>query len=219
MSGEGASGSAMFGKAVALLSGVLLFACSTVGVRSAEEPRFSVVAQVGAVEVRQYAPRLAAETVVDGDEEGTRNTGFRRLAGYIFGGNRGGTKIEMTAPVAQDAAGEKIAMTAPVAQSRDAAGRWRIRFFMPSGQTLATLPQPNDPSVVLVTVPAETYAVLRFTGIPSANAVASHTATLVAALEGSAWRPVGAPVAWFYDPPWTLPPLRRNEVAVPVSPK
>ena len=27
----------------------------------------------------------------------------------------------------------------------------------------------------------------------------------------------GDPVVWFYDPPWTLPPLRRNEVAVRVT--
>jgi len=209
----------MFGKLMALASGLALFACSAVGVREAEEPSYKIVAQVGAVEIRQYGPRVAAETVVEGDEEGTRSAGFRRLAGYIFGGNQGGAKIAMTAPVAQDSAGETIAMTAPVAQTRDAAGRWRIRFFMPSSFTLATLPKPNDPLVLLVPVPPETMAVLRFSGTTGAEAVARETSTLVAALEASAWRPAGAPVAWFYDPPWTLPPLRRNEVAVPVSPK
>jgi hypothetical protein len=209
----------MLGRLMAIASGLALFACSAVGVREAEEPRFKLVAQVGAVEIRQYGPRVAAETVVEGDEEGTRSAGFRRLAGYIFGGNQGGTRIAMTAPVGQEQAGAQIAMTAPVAQTRDAAGRWRIRFFMPSSYSLATLPKPNDPLVLLVDVPAETMAVLRFSGWTGADAVATQTAALVAALEGSAWRPAGVPVAWFYDPPWTLPPLRRNEVAVPVSPK
>ncbi len=209
----------MGAKIVAILSALTLFACSAVGVRQAEEPSFTVVALLGAVQVRQYGPRIAAETVVDGDEEATRSAGFRRLAGYIFGANHGGTKIAMTAPVAQDAAGASIAMTAPVAQARDAAGRWRIRFFMPAGYTLDTLPQPNDPTVTLVPVPPETVAVLRFSGGTGAEAVAARTADLVAALEGSAWQPAGEPVAWFYDPPWTLPPLRRNEVAIPVSPK
>ena len=209
----------MLSKLMALLSGLALAACSTVGVRGAEEPAFTVVASIGMVQVRQYAARVAAETVVDGDEEGSRSAGFRRLAGYIFGGNHGGVKIAMTAPVAQDAAGTRIAMTAPVAQTQDPSGRWRIRFYMPAGSTLANLPQPNDPTVELVAVPPETVAVLRFSGIPSAGSVATQTGQLVAALEGSAWRPTGAPVAWFYDPPWTLPPLRRNEVAIPVSPK
>jgi SOUL heme-binding protein len=209
----------MLRQLAALTSTLVLICCSTVGVRDTEEPAFTVVASIGAVQVRQYGPRLAAETVVDGDEEATRNAGFRRLAGYIFGGNQGGVKIAMTAPVAQEAAGTRIGMTAPVAQSRDAAGRWRIRFFMPAGFTLATLPQPNDPTVALVTVAPETVAVLRFSGTLGADAVAARTGELVGALEGSAWRPAGEPVAWFYDPPWTLPPLRRNEVALPVSPR
>jgi hypothetical protein len=209
----------MWAKAMAILSALALFACSTVGVRQAEEPAYTVAAQLGAVQVRQYGPRIAAETVVDGDEEATRSAGFRRLAGYIFGANHGGSKIAMTAPVAQAAAGDTIAMTAPVGQTRDSAGRWRIRFFMPSSYTLATLPQPDDATVELVPVPPETFAVLRFSGTPSPEAVAARTADLVAALEGTAWRPAGEPVAWFYDPPWTLPPLRRNEVAIPVSPK
>jgi hypothetical protein len=209
----------VLGKLAAIASGLALFACSAVGARQAEEPSYKVLAEVGWTEIRQYGPRIAAETTVDGDEEATRSAGFRRLAGYIFGDNQGGTKIAMTAPVAQDAVGTKIAMTAPVAQTRDASGRWRIRFYMPASYTMATLPKPNDAAVVLVQVPPETFAVVRFSGSTSAESVASHTADLVRGLETGAWRPAGAPVAWFYDPPWTLPPLRRNEVAIPVSPR
>ena len=68
-------------------------------------------------------------------------------------------------------------------------------------------------------LPPETVAVLRFSGTPSPDAVAARTGELVKALAASAWQPAGAPVAWFYDPPWTIPSLRRNEVAVPVSPR
>ena len=102
----------------ALLSGVLLAACSVIGVRAGtEEPKYDVVARQGTgaseVEIRRYAPRLAAETTVAAaSETAARSEGFRRLAGYIFGGNRGQAKIAMTAPVAQSP--EKIAMTAPV---------------------------------------------------------------------------------------------------------
>jgi hypothetical protein len=190
----------------AVLGGAALAACSAVGARQAEEPAYSVAAELGDVQVRQYGPRVAAETVLDGNEEDARSIGFRHLADYFSGANRSGAKIALTAPEAQDAAGP----AAPVAQAGETFGRWRIRFFMPRGDTLATLPQPNDASVVLVAVPPETLAVLRFSGTASAEAVAARTADLVAALEGT---------AWFYDPPWTLPPLRRNEVAIPVSPK
>jgi hypothetical protein len=198
----------------ALVTGAALAACSVVGVREAEEPRFAVVEHLGAVEVRQYGPRIAAETQVSGGEIDARGVGFRRLAGYIFGGNRSRTKLAMTAPVAQ--AKESIAMTAPVAQARDASGQWTIRFFMPAKYTMEMLPSPLDPAVQLVAVPGETLAVLRFAGSTSPDAVEAKQRGLLQALQGSAWQPAGAPVAWFYDPPWTLPPFRRNEVAVEV---
>ena len=207
----------MFAKIAAMLSALSLFACSTVGVRDNEEPKFTVAGHIGQVEIRQYGPRIAAETAVAGDEMAARNAGFRRLADYIFGGNHARAQIGGGAPPAQQSAGTKIAMTIPVGQAQDDAGHWRIRFFMPSYFTMATLPEPNDKQVQLVAVPPETLAVLQFSGTTAPEAVAARTGELVAALEGSAWRPAGAPVAWFYDPPWTLPPLRRNEVAVPVT--
>ena len=205
-----------------LLGSLLLGACSAFGIRSGtEEPRYDAVERLGSVEIRRYAPRLAAETVVPGDAYNARGEGFRRLAGYIFGGNAGRRRIDMTAPVAQSGAGadaesggERIDMTAPVAQAPGEGG-WAIRFFLPAA--LADPPAPNDARVRIVPVPEETLAVLRFSGTATADAVAERTKALVAALSGTAWRPAGEPVAWFYDPPWTLPPLRRNEVAVPVA--
>jgi hypothetical protein len=168
------------------------------------------------LEIRRYGPRIAAETTVTGQGERARNAGFRRLAGYIFGGNTARTSIAMTAPVAQ--ASEKIAMTAPVGQTPDGAGAWRIQFIMPSQYSLDTLPTPKDPSVRLVAIEPETFAVLRFSGSTRDEAVSSRKAELLRRLAGSGWRPEGEPEAWFYDPPWRLPSQRRNEVAVRVAP-
>lgn len=209
----------MFARIAALAAGLAVAACSVVGDRrGTEEPPFDVVGRAGEVEIRRYLPRIAAETEIEADAEAARNAGFRRLAGYIFGGNRGAEKIAMTAPVAQaPAGGERIAMTAPVAQQPAGPGRWTIRFYMPAQWTMATLPMPDDPAVRLVEVPGETMAVLRFSGDRGAEAVAARQAELMRALDGSAWTPRAAPVAWFYDPPWTLPWLRRNEVAVKVD--
>lgn len=182
-----------------------------------EEPRFTVVDKIGVIEVRQYGTRLAADVVVQGDEESARSDGFRLLADYIFGNNTSRTKIAMTAPVAQERS-EKIAMTAPVSQTRDGEG-WRVRFFMPAKYTRKTLPQPNNPAVQVVELPGETMAVLRFSNSRSAETIAQQTSALLRGIESSRWAVAGAPVTWLYDPPWTLPFFRRNEVAVPVKPR
>ena len=195
-------------------------ALSIVGIRvGTEEPHYLSTHLTGGVDIRTYGPRLAAETTVTADEDRARNIGFRRLAGYIFGANHRDQQISMTAPVARqaDRKGDDIAMTAPVAQSRTSDDRWTIRFFMPSKWTMETLPTPDDDDVALVTVPGETVAVLRFTGDRGPAAVASRTAELLDALRAAGIEPVGEPVAWFYDPPWTLPFRRRNEIAIAVE--
>lgn len=186
---------------------------SVVGVRrGTEEPAYSVERVCAGFEVRRYGHRIAAETTVTADEQAARTIGFRRLAGYIFGGNHAATKIAMTAPVAQ----QQIAMTAPVVQESGADGEWVIRFFMPADMTMQSLPQPDDPAVRLVDVAAATVAVRRFSGSRGGRAVRSQTAQLLTTLRQSGFEPAGVPAAWFYDPPWTVPALRRNEVAVPV---
>lgn len=178
---------------------------SLVGIRSGtEEPRYDVHDRVHGLEVRRYGPRIAAETTVTADEERARDTGFRRLAGYIFGSNENKSKI---------------AMTAPVSQSGGPGNSSVVRFYMPSRWTMPTLPTPMDRSVELVEVPGETLAVLRFTGDRGRGAVAERSAELLRKLEATAWTATGPPVAWFYDPPWTVPFRRRNEVAVPVAPR
>ena len=207
---------------VAVGAALMTTACSTVGVRSGtEEPAYQSVATVGEIDIRLYGERIAAQTEVTGNSDAARNQGFRRLAGYIFGGNAQRASIAMTAPVSQAGTGgsQTIAMTAPVAQTPSGVDRWTVQFFMPAAYAMAELPIPNDPTVELVVVPAETYAVVRFSGVGSVRAVETHKAQLLAGLAGSGWTVLGEPVVWFYDPPWTLPPMRRNEVAIRVEPR
>lgn len=207
--------------AVTVLGGI----GNIVGIRAGtEEPRFTVVERIDEVEIRRYGPRLTAETEAGGSAERARNEGFEKLASYIFGGNTSRASIAMTAPVAQSggrrtAQGMSIAMTAPVAQSEVAGGVWRIQFVMPAKYTRETLPMPNDPAIRIVDVPAQDYAVLRFSGSRTSAAVAAKTEALKAAVASGRWRITAQPLAWFYDPPWTLPFLRRNEVAAPVAPR
>lgn len=192
-----------------------LSACSVFGMRSGtEEPPFTIVSRVGEVEIRRYPARLIAEMDAPGDEASARSAAFRPLAAYIFGENLAGERIGMTAPVAQ--AGERIGMTAPVAQTGQE-GSWRIGFFMPARYTEANLPRPRDARITIRTLPAEDAAVLRFSGLPTPEAVALASASLVRALSGSEWAAAGPGGAWFYDPPWTIPGLRRSEAWLPVT--
>jgi hypothetical protein len=189
------------------------------GVRTGtEEPPHSVEKLGDGVEIRTYETRIAAETTVTDTEEGARSAGFRRLAGYIFGGNHANTKIAMTAPVAQQKpAAIQIAMTAPVAQSAGSGDDWVIRFYMPSKWSMSDLPSPDDDRVRLVDVPPQTVAVLRFSGNRDGRAVTGKTEELRNILRTHGFDETGKVTAWFYDPPWTLPFLRRSEVAIPVS--
>jgi hypothetical protein len=208
-----------FGGLAAVAAAAVTSACTVVGVRDGtEEPRHDIIGLVNGAEVRRYAPRLAAEVTVGGDEVAARSEGFGPLARFIFGANEAGEKVAMTAPVAQ-ARSEKIAMTVPVTQEPAGNGEWTIRFFMPAEYTAETLPRPKDARVRIVTVPEETYAVLRFRGSTGPDAVAAQKTRLMAALATGPWAPVAEPEAWFYDPPWTIPNLRRNEVVVRVTPR
>jgi hypothetical protein len=191
-------------------------AVQIVGVRvGVEEPQYRTLMKDGPLELREYPARIVAETTVTGDAEAARNAGFRKVAAYIFGANGGSREVAMTSPVVQRG-GQEIAMTSPVVQAPSAEA-WKIQFVMPARYSLETLPKPSDADVHLRQEPAARYAVVRFTGSRSGPAVEARTQTLLQQARARGWRTKAAPVAWFYDPPWTLPPLRRNEVAVEVE--
>ncbi len=194
--------------------GALLAAASSA--MALEQPSYRVVERREDLEVREYAPYLVAETVVAGSREEAGNAGFRILAGYIFGKNKGERKIAMTAPVTQ-AEPAKIAMTAPVAQAGQE-GRWTIQFMMPSAYTLETLPEPLDPAVSFRVVPARRVAALTYSGTWSASRYEAHLAKLRAALERAGLVAVGEPVWARYDPPYMPWFLRTNEILVELAP-
>jgi len=185
-----------------------------------EEPAFDTVKSAGDFEVRRYAPMIVAETLVEGELWGASNDGFRVIAGYIFGNNEsvtkgGSEKIAMTAPVAMEPAAEKIAMTAPVT-TEAAGGRYRMHFVMPSQYTMATLPRPKDDRVKLRELPPQRMAVVKFSGLAGEAKVKEKTEALQAWMKAEGLEAGGAPQLARYDPPWTLPFLRRNEVMVPL---
>lgn len=148
-----------------------------------------------------------------------RREGFRRLARYIFGANRAGRDIAMTAPVAAAGRGGRIAMTVPVASGASGAGHLAMRFFLPAALTAQSAPAPIDARVRIVTEPARRMAVLRWAGAIRPEATRAAEARLVARLARTSWQAEGEPESWFYDPPSTPFFLRRNEAVVAVTPR
>ena len=180
-----------------------------------EEAPYQVVKSSGMFEVREYAPHILAEILVDGDLEDAGNQAFRPLFNYISGANRSRTKIAMTAPVSQEASGEKISMTAPVSQQRTR-DQWAISFMMPASFTLETLPVPENPAITLRQVPAHRVAAVRYSGTWSEKNYQRYRQELETWIRENGLKIAGDPVWARYNPPFTLWFLRRNEILIPV---
>jgi len=200
---------------IGLLS-VLGAGCSAFGIRTAEEARYKAVVKEGRFQVREYADAVTAETVVDEGYGRAGNVAFRRLAGYIFGNNKSRAKIAMTAPVLQQKASEKIPMTAPVLQEKSGQG-WRMTFVLPAKYTLQDAPEPSDPTVVIKAEKGRKVAVVRYSGWLSAASMERAAAKLRSWLEQKKYKAVSEPRLAAYDPPWTVPFLRRNEVHIDIE--
>jgi hypothetical protein len=179
-------------------------------VSNVEQPKYQVVESTGNIEIRDYAPMIVAEAEVAGDRRNAIGKGFRIIADYIFGNNTSAQKVPMTAPVTQQGS-EKIAMTAPVTQ-QGGGNIWRVRFVMPSSYTMEALPKPKNPAVKLKEIGAKRYAVIRFSGMSGEDNLKRRTVELNAFISAKNLTPLSAPTYAFYNPPWTLPFLRRNEV-------
>ena len=180
-----------------------------------EQPSYNVVDSWGDIELRDYPGLIAAEVEAPGERKQAINAGFRMIADYIFGNNAPRQKIAMTAPVTQQPR-ESIAMTAPVSQ-QVSGNIWRVRFIMPSSYTLETLPTPNNPEVKLIKVPAERVAAIRFSGLAGDDSITHHRQLLLERIAREGLTIHGEPTLAFYNPPWTLPFLRRNEILAKVS--
>ena len=170
-----------------------------------EQPKYVVERSAGQIEVRRYPAMIVAQVKETGARKAAIGEGFSAIAGYIFGGNRSSQKVAMTAPVLQRSDGAR------------ADGAWTVQFVMPREWSLATLPKPNDPRVTLAAQPAATFAVIRFSGHAGDATIATKTQALDAFIASQNLQASGAPVLAFFNPPWTLPSLRRNEIMVEVD--
>ena len=186
-------------------------------VMATEEPKYELIEKSGKLELRQYQPMLIAEVLVDGNMDQASGIGFRLIADYIFGNNitKAGNsqKIKMTAPVTIEPRSEEISMTIPISLKKNS-GRWQVSFVMPRKYTLDTIPLPNNKQIMLRKIPARKVAILEFSGFVNEKNTASRAQELLKWMDKKNLISTGSIELSRYDPPWTLPFLRRNEISV-----
>ncbi len=203
-----------------------LGACSVFGGKAAEEPSYRIVLKDDKIEVRAYENFAVAWTKVSGDFDKAVATGFRRIFKYITGSNLGETKIEMTAPVLttprEAGAGETVF---PEPSRSSDAGRvsrlagtgieaWSTGFILPSGYTTATAPRPASSTIFVTDVESRCMASIRFSGFLDNEKAEGARQTLARWIEARGLEHLGDWMVAGYNPPWTIPVLRRNEVLV-----
>ena len=190
-----------------------------------EEPKYTISEKESPFEVRRYDPILIAEVFVEGSRDEASNKGFRMIADFIFGNNEGlqkeSQKIAMTAPVVVEPNidSKKIAMTAPVTVDQSDEKGWRVQFVMPKEYTLDTLPKPKNPQVKIREISSKYYAVMIFSGLNNSEKIENNTKMLKDWITSKNLTAIGIPQLARYNPPWTLPPWRRNEILIEIEPK
>ena len=199
-----------------ILFAVVVMIAGGVDAMAIEEAKYTISVKENRFEIRDYAPHILAETIVEGDLEGAGSKAFNRLFQYISGNNQTQVKLDMTAPVSQKPETQEIAMTTPVSQQR-IQGKWAVSFMMPASYTLDTLPEPVDPNITLREVPSQRIAAVRYSGFWSEKNFLQNKLELISWIERKGLTIVGEPVWARYNSPFSLWFLRRNEVLIPVE--
>lgn len=168
-----------------------------------EIPRYEVMKKESNFELRNYSNLILAETIVDNNFDESSNIGFRRLAGYIFGGNTSKQKIAMTTPVGQELR----------------QGKFVISFTMPSNYTIESLPVPDDKNVSLKALGKREVAAIIFSGTWSQSRYEAHLVELKKWIKLKNLKVINDPIFARYNPPWTPWFMRRNEILIEVSTK
>ena len=201
-----------------LVTHILGSAVNTFGIRTGETPKYDVMHEDGELEIRRYAAFLRAKTFATGDYAASSGAGFKRLASYISGHNGGNVRLYPPDSLAQsNLRGEPIAMTTPVLQA-PVEGGWTMAFILPRKYTFSTAPKPLDAQIELEQVPPQTMAILRYSGSVDEDRIQRKFRELRGWVQSIGWRSISEPVAAQYDPPFTIPFLKRNEVLVRAEP-
>jgi len=182
---------------------IIILWCILVGpiMSNVEKPKYHVISSQENIEIRKYNPMIIALVEVQGERKEAIKGGFKILADYIFGNNKSKEDIPMTAPVRQQKFQEN----------------WQISFIMPSEYNMETLPQPNNKNISLKELPSKKYIVINFSGMISDQNIALHEEKLKKYTLENEMHILSSPIYAFYNPPWTLPFMRRNEIMIEIN--
>jgi hypothetical protein len=205
---------------LAALASSIMAACSMFGHSGVDIASYKVLEKDGSVEIRRYDSMVLATTDMPGGMDKGDNQAFQKLFDYISGANISADKIAMTAPVfmqeTQD--GQKIAMTAPVFMNENSI-RETMSFVLPANFSFESAPKPTDPNVRIGKIENLTVAAIQFSGFLNSSNIQSHKDMLENWIKSSAYTQIAPYQVAGYNPPWTIPLLRRNEVLIPVEKK
>ncbi|KAG0560532.1 hypothetical protein M758_10G183100 [Ceratodon purpureus] len=187
---------------------------------------YDLVRRAADYEIRDVKSYVVAETTMSGRsgfDFSSSGQAFNTLAAYLFGKNSKRSEMAMTTPVMTNrgqSEGEKMDMTTPVIQQRRAGeGQWRMSFVLPAKYN-EDAPLPVDSAVSIRRVPAKTVAVAVFSGFVTDDEVKRREQALRRALLKDPVVRVKAdaqPEVAQYNPPFTLPFMRRNEVSLEIE--
>lgn len=166
-------------------------------INNVETQEYALVKQDDPIEIRIYERSIIAKTKIKGDYDEASGGGFRKLAGYIFGGND---------------KQKQIAMTSPVWMSGDS-NEGEMHFMMPSAYDSADLPTPQDQSVRIDSFQGGKFAAIRFSGYADDEKIDKYTSELVAWLNQNDYDASGEVFYAGYDAPFKVYG-RRNEVLI-----
>ena len=194
--------------------------CITLNTMALEKPDYEILYEDGNIEYRLYEPYLVAQTEVSMDDNynSASNEGFRRLFKYITGSNTSEVDIAMTAPVqmSMDGSGQTIDMTAPVQQIENK-NFLQVAFMLPSKFDIKNAPIPTDERVTIKQIPARIMAVIRYSGRWTEKNRSKYEYRLRENLELHAITAISQTETAAYNPPFTPPFMRRNEIMLEVE--
>lgn len=203
-------------KLVVILSSLAASSCSVFGVNSGDTLSYRTLYEDKTYEIREYAPYLVAQVSISQDKKDKSSEAFRMLAGFIFGKNKTQNSISMTSPVVEKDS-TKISMTSPVKEFNESDG-YTMQFIMPKKFTLSTLPIPLNKKIQIKEVKAHTVAVLKYTWTNSLEKKQKNKEKLLKWIKtDKKYSQKGAAYFASYNPPWTIPFLKTNEVLIPIT--
>ena len=192
----------------------LFLGCSAVGIRSGtEQLGYTVVDKEGSFEIREYDNFLVAETIMgESHSKDSSSNGFRKLFKYISGDN----SIVSSEKIEDEASSMKIAMTAPVFMEPDRS-QWKMSFVLPNKYNLQNVPIPNNSEVTVKEVKSKRMVVYTFSGNFDFENIEKQKGKLQDWVTKKNLKTKNGFSYAGYDPPWTVPSLRKNEILIEVD--